>query len=560
MKKKTGFILITVLCVFLCLLFTACKEETAETITTNHSDVKIVYLGDSIAEGILGPAPLIEREDYAYASIVGQINGFTYRNRSVSGHMTWQMLNYISAEKDENAYTLISHIKSADILSISILGNDLLQTPFAEYANPAVIGDFTALDALLEESYENMVGIIARLKELNPTAPLIFHTVYNPAYKDTTLIGENIRSVMRENGLTDDDVYRIAGLLINRLNNVLRKYSAEHPGEILILDVNDKFDQLYRAGGNAKLDRLIFSDDIHPSDEGHATIAALLQEMLETMGYANHDEAIANYKILCKNRLKRLYTGTTVNLEETIKKIQSATTYFQINEAYFDATDGVNVVYERQRVEIDPDGTYDTYMLESVEVYGDFGRIALDSNKTYFKLQTDGNGFELHLGLSNLAAAFVRSFVKAGAKAVDLEWVNSYVAGVLTPESLDDVIAAFARMRTDLGFALNGIDLEDEGVQAMIKSIQEERKIPEGTEISKDISFSVFGTYESVEIPSQTQTEPFKAAYVGEHTALGETYLIFTFFEEDGQKKVLIHNDVLSLNFIATRVEPQEAE
>ena len=82
-------ILITIICVLLvvCLAvsLTSCSKKK-----NNEQQVEpiksIVFLGDSICEGVAGPAPLQERVNYSYYGILGQINGIEAHNRSVSCH------------------------------------------------------------------------------------------------------------------------------------------------------------------------------------------------------------------------------------------------------------------------------------------------------------------------------------------------------------------------------------------------------------------------------------------------------------------------------------------
>ena len=111
MRKKNLFFVITiVICALCCLLAGCAKKNTKQlqyydpTPENDHADKEILFLGDSIAEGILGPSPVIARELYTYGNVVGTINGFTYRNRAVSGHKSGQCLEFISQEKDDNAF------------------------------------------------------------------------------------------------------------------------------------------------------------------------------------------------------------------------------------------------------------------------------------------------------------------------------------------------------------------------------------------------------------------------------------------------------------------------
>lgn len=344
MKKKT---FLTLLCTVIiaavaCCAFVACENNEKK----DNSDIKIVVLGDSIAEGIIGPTPAIERDYYSYLGVVGQINGFTYRNRSVSGHTTKQMLEYISKEADDTAYAPITHIKEADVIVVSILGNDLLQRDFDKFSFNAIENDFTEVDNVLERSYANVEKIVKRLRELNPDCALLFQTVYNPMHPGSTLMSESSKQKIRDKyeGWIESDFYTMAGLLINRLNNVLYRCHAAHPDDFEIIDVNGKFDALHRADEN-RLDRLIYPDFIHPSNEGHAVIASVIQQRLEELGIADHDYALKNYKELRKEQLDRLYKDTAVDRKKTKKAIDKATTMDAVTQVYFDAVDGVTPNY-----------------------------------------------------------------------------------------------------------------------------------------------------------------------------------------------------------------------
>ena len=134
MKKR--FLMITVVFVLVALLVfaVACNKKTEKV----APDKTIVYLGDSIAEGLIGPSPLNERDNYAYYALLGRTNNFRYFNHSVSGHKTsgdmlgndegglLGLLNRIK-ENGETATLMKTHIQQADIIHVSIGGNNLLQ-------------------------------------------------------------------------------------------------------------------------------------------------------------------------------------------------------------------------------------------------------------------------------------------------------------------------------------------------------------------------------------------------------------------------------------------------
>lgn len=98
----------------------------------------------------------------------------------------------------------------------------------------------------------------------------------------------------------------MTAVLIDRLNNVLFRYLGANPNAFEILDVNKKFDTLHKNNSN-KLERLIFDDEVgHPSSEGLAVIACLLQEWLEEHNLAKHTSAFYNYKNVRKKSVNQI--------------------------------------------------------------------------------------------------------------------------------------------------------------------------------------------------------------------------------------------------------------
>lgn len=333
MKKK--LILIAACClvtvVVCCSLFGCATEKTAQE---EEKTLNFLVLGDSIGEALLGPSPLSARDQYAYCTLIGKVNGYSYHNRAVSGHQTGNLLDYISRPADDSAYTHISLIKNADIIDISILGNDFLLADVNRFAKDGMQGDFSRAENILAGSYENICAIIDRIYELNPDVTLIMQTLYNPLFEDSIMFSEEVKAEMKEKGV---DAYELGGALLNRLNDVLYRYLIAHPYKFYIADVNSKFNYAYQQGVEY-LDRYMYADCVHPSNEGHAAIFTTIQTVLEQIGLADHNKAIANYKALVTERLKTYYSGTKVDVQAISAAIWSASTYDQINSLYFDAT------------------------------------------------------------------------------------------------------------------------------------------------------------------------------------------------------------------------------
>ena len=366
MKRK-------VLLTLLVLVMTACCVATL--VACNDDPVppdkkEIVYLGDSIAEGILGASPLGLRQEYAYANVLGRRNDYVYYNHSVSGHLTKDLLAILQNELDyDGARALLLHVSEADVIHISILGNDVLQDrkDGAFKSDPVTMhniileaakGEYTSIDRVLNGytagdvttvgSVENIKGIVDALKRLNPDALIIFQSVYNPIMDvDTPLIKQETRDALTEEGfkITLNSLHHLGDLLIERLNSALTTVleTEGYEDSFVIADGHAAFNEVYNAD-RSRAERLIYPDGIHPSNEGHAVLADLTQGILEEKGLAKASSALAGYKVMRKNVLADYFAEQT-DVAAVSAEIDAAATCAEVTEIFFDATQGLKADY-----------------------------------------------------------------------------------------------------------------------------------------------------------------------------------------------------------------------
>ena len=370
---KEEFMKRKVLLTLLVLVMTACCVATLVACNDDPvpSDKKeIVYLGDSIAEGILGASPLGLRQEYAYANVLGRRNDYVYYNHSVSGHLTKDLLAILQNELNyDGARALLLHVSEADVIHISILGNDVLQDrkDGAFKSDPVTMhniileaakGEYTSIDRVLNGytagdvttvgSVENIKGIVDALKSLNPDALIIFQSVYNPIMDvDTPLIKQETRDALTEEEfeITLDSLHRLGDLLIERLNSALTTVleTEGYEDSFVIADGHAAFNEVYNAD-RSRAERLIYPDGIHPSNEGHAVLADLAQGILEEKGLAKASSALAGYKVMRKNVLADYFAEQT-DVAAASAEIDAAATCAEVTEIFFDATQGLKADY-----------------------------------------------------------------------------------------------------------------------------------------------------------------------------------------------------------------------
>lgn len=200
-----------------------------------------LVLGDSIAYG----SGISNSREACYGKIVADTNGYDYSNHAIPGHTTNNLIDRLKEE------TVINDLKKADIISISIGGNDFLMSNLIGLMFDSIVkGDYTEYDRIADGFYTNFCEIVRIINSYNPDAVILMQTIYNP---QTGYIGE---------------AYQQGA---DRLNAAMRRYEAENPGEIVLVDVA-------AALGD---DALNYADDeIHPSAQGNEIIAEVILDKL----------------------------------------------------------------------------------------------------------------------------------------------------------------------------------------------------------------------------------------------------------------------------------------
>lgn len=322
--KKFLYVLFILLVVISSMIFTACNP-------TQNPKLKIVTIGDSIAEAILGPSPLSERESFGYWAIIGKINGYECYNRSVSGHKTAQLLEVISAE-EEDATMTITHLMTADVIQVSILGNDFLQNNITGIVLDSLQNNFDYANEIAKKSTVEFAAVIAKLKQLNPEALIIVQTVYNPIYLGSKFVSQ---SDIDKFDLDEQSIREAGNNVLNILNSIVYDYLEENPGAYEIADVYTAFNDIYINDRERGLN-LLFPDDVHPSNEGHAVIACCTQKILEKHNLADGKSALRNYKKMQVELAERIYPE---NDNDTLKReINNAKSMDEVVEIFFRLT------------------------------------------------------------------------------------------------------------------------------------------------------------------------------------------------------------------------------
>ena len=208
-----------------------------------------LVLGDSIGYG----AGISNPQEANYGRIVADTNGFIYYNNAVNGHRSVDLLRLLTSSGE-----VIGNVQKADIISISIGGNDFLRGNLAGVIRDVQNGDLSSAQAVIAALKENFNAIIERIRALNPNAVILMQTQYNP------LEGKPL-----------GDVYDVAIGMINDM--VLDEQDGRY-------EIVDNFSAFRGKEG------LIAFDNIHPNAAGNIVIAQTVQARLYALGLADTAE------------------------------------------------------------------------------------------------------------------------------------------------------------------------------------------------------------------------------------------------------------------------------
>ena len=235
------------ICVLMCVTLLLMTPSIAYAET---GEDELVVLGDSIAAGYG-----IENPEDTYGYLVSSERDYMLSNYAVSGDTTTDLLQII--EKDEQ---VISHLKTAETVVISIGGNDFLhlgtESSMSELAEIISSGkDSKIIQNLLKTVKNNIRTIHESVRELNPDAKIVLQTVYNPFLGQTDKLTQLLNQLVELFRQDYTDIY---------------KAEADTDNNMVIADIEKCFREYYEKTNNTSL---IQNDFIHPSVKGHRMIA-----------------------------------------------------------------------------------------------------------------------------------------------------------------------------------------------------------------------------------------------------------------------------------------------
>ncbi len=227
--------------------------------TTSFAAKKINYLvlGDSIGygSGIMNP------NNACYGRIIADTNGFNYENEAIPGHTTENLIDRLAKKN------VVEKVKKADIISLSIGGNDFLMSNILGLLYDSMIEkDYREFTKIGNSYYSDLSMVISTIRSFNSDVVILMQTLYNPQ-------SGHVRNT-----------YQVGA---DNINDAIRRYNKKYPGKIVIVDVGAAL------GSDMKN---YATDGIHPSAYGNENIAKVIQKKLVELGYATKNDIVIKEK------------------------------------------------------------------------------------------------------------------------------------------------------------------------------------------------------------------------------------------------------------------------
>lgn len=244
-------------------------RDGSSTLEKRKDKKNYLALGDSIS---VGTGLLDKSQGFTYL-LADSLKYGNYYNQAVNGYTSNDLLKQLNDEK------IRKEVRAADVITITIGGNDLIQmadkllefVQVKEGVNLEELRDNLSkvqtffliesatdnqkaqryLEQSIENFHKNIVEITRMIHELNKDAVIVLQTVYNPL-----------------DGLKGFEMFtKFADIYVQRLNDILKEESVEN---YILVDVYKAF------RGNAEEYTNINSFDVHPSEMGHHKIYELV--------------------------------------------------------------------------------------------------------------------------------------------------------------------------------------------------------------------------------------------------------------------------------------------
>lgn len=247
--------------------------------TNQKKTIHYVAIGDSLTQGVGD-----ETKQGGFVSLVAdkikdnyQLKAVHAQNEGVAGERSDQILKRINQNT-----SLQKEISQADFLTATFGGNDLLKVIEKNFLSLSV----KKIEKSETAYQKNSEALLARLRELNPTAPIYVLGIYNPFYLNFSEITALQTVVDNWNDATEQVVKEQKNMYFIPINDLLYKGLNSQVGVTKSTTSDSQSSSSAATSNSIENNALYEGDKFHPNSIGYQIMAkAVRNELIATKSH-----------------------------------------------------------------------------------------------------------------------------------------------------------------------------------------------------------------------------------------------------------------------------------
>lgn len=230
-----------------------------EFVSQQVQGLHLVALGDSLTEGVGDPTgqggfvPLLAKDlqlHYGYQ--------VTSANYGVAGNTSKQILKRMTEDQ-----RLIKSLKEADVLTLTVGGNDILAVIRKQFSTLSV----ASFQKEIAPYQSRLIKLIDEARKHNPDLPIYVLGVYNPFYLNFPELTDMQLVIDQWNQASQETLEAYEGVHFVPINDLLYK-GVDGQGEV------------QEGTGQVVNDALFDEDNFHPNLTGYRLMANAVMEVM----------------------------------------------------------------------------------------------------------------------------------------------------------------------------------------------------------------------------------------------------------------------------------------
>jgi lysophospholipase L1-like esterase len=290
MKKSVKILTVMTLGVFFASVMSSTPVDAATKKSASYKNtIKFVAVGDSLTEGIGDTKKKFGYTDRT-ANLITDAYGIKVKtaNYGKAGDRSDQILTRIKKSKQAK-----NDIKRADVLTLTVGGNDLQQTLFSAALATSVDEVTSQVDSSLPDYKKKLTQLVDYLENQNSSAPIYLFGNYNPLYVYLANRSDLNEDVHRYNQVNadlagaDKRVYYVSTfntLTFGQYNTKAKRAElAKEAAAANSGSLNNKAVTQTLNGDDSEKNNLITNlDHYHPNDKGYDQMSLLLFKRMQS--------------------------------------------------------------------------------------------------------------------------------------------------------------------------------------------------------------------------------------------------------------------------------------